>query len=191
MKNFFILFYVLMFMPFTAVANPACAVCTIDVGSAESNKGGFFNNVSNYVGSFFKGHKEDIKEDTTKHKKDIVKQESKEIAFKVPVKKVYTTPKKFDISEARVVIQAVDVEDNIGSFIQIKDNKDVVWARVLAPCEVFYVDPNTKYEAWFGNSGVLDIWVDGQLINKLGKKGETKKHISLSPDSLKAYGFAE
>lgn len=112
---------------------------------------------------------------------------SKEIAFKARVAATYPESKRFDINESRVAFQAVDRE----CWIQVKDkNADIVFSRVLLPGDVFYVNPNGNYKAIFGNIGAVDFWVDGHLIKRLGTMDE-RKEISLLPDALKSYGFAE
>ena len=111
----------------------------------------------------------------------------KEITFKARVASTYPESKRFDINESRVAFQAVDRE----CWIQVKDkNADIVFSRVLLPGDVFYVNPNSNYKAIFGNVGAVDFWVDGHLIKRLGAMDE-RKEISLSPDVLKSYGFAE
>lgn len=120
----------------------------------------------------------------------------KEIAFRNPVNKVYPETKSFDVSESRVVLQVVDVPETENkkddSWLKIEDSKNnLVFALVLSAGDVYYVEPNTKYKAIFGNAGAVDVWVDGHLIKKLGALNERKGNVSLTPDALKAYGFAE
>ena len=48
-----------------------------------------------------------------------------------------------------------------------------------------------KLKATFGNVGAIDVWVDGQLIKKLGPANTKKSGISMAPEALKTVGFAE
>ena len=102
----------------------------------------------------------------------------------------YPIHEKFDIKnakESRVVLQAekecwVKIEDARGSS---------VFSRVLIPGDVYYMPLGDKFKATFGNVGAIDVWVDGQLIKKLGPANTKKSGISMAPDALKSVGFAE
>ena len=102
----------------------------------------------------------------------------------------YPIHEKFDAKnakEARVVLQAekeswVKIEDARGSSI---------FSRVLIPGDVYYLPAGDKYQATFGNVAAIDVWVDGQLIKKLGPANTKKTGISMAPDALKSVGFAE
>ncbi len=48
-----------------------------------------------------------------------------------------------------------------------------------------------KLKGTFGNVGAIDVWVDGQLVKKLGPENTRKTDISMAPNALKAVGFAE
>ena len=108
----------------------------------------------------------------------------KEPDFRFPVHEKFNTK---NVKEARVVLQAekeswVKVEDARGSS---------VFSRVLIPGDVYYLPLGDKFKATFGNVGAIDVWVDGQLIKKLGPANTKKTGISLAPDALKSVGFAE
>ena len=102
----------------------------------------------------------------------------------------YPIHEKFDVKnakEARVVLQAEKE-----SWVKIEDARgNSVFSRVLIPGDVYYVPAGDKYQATFGNAGAIDVWVDGQLINKLGSANTKKTGISMSPDALKSLGLAQ
>lgn len=108
----------------------------------------------------------------------------KEPDFRYPVRE------KFEVKnskESRVVIQAekeswVKIEDARGSSL---------FSRVLVPGDVYYMPLSDKLKATFGNVGAIDVWVDGQLIKKLGPANTKKSGISMAPDALKSVGFAD
>lgn len=118
---------------------------------------------------------------------------------KTPVEEVATIPEpdfrypiheKFDeknAKEARVVLQAEKE-----SWVKIEDARgSSVFSRVLIPGDVYYLPAGDKFKATFGNVGAIDVWVDGQLIKKLGPANTKKTGISMAPDALKAVGLAE
>lgn len=118
---------------------------------------------------------------------------------KTPVEEVATIPEpdfrypiheKFDeknVKEARVVLQAEKE-----SWVKIEDARgSSVFSRVLIPGDVYYLPAGDKFKATFGNVGAIDVWVDGQLIKKLGPANTKKTGISMAPDALKAVGLAE
>ena len=89
--------------------------------------------------------------------------------------------------ESRVVLQAEKE-----SWVKIEDARGAtVFSRVLVPGDVYYMPLSDKFKATFGNVGAMDVWVDGQLIKKLGPANTKKSGISMAPDALKSVGFAE
>ena len=102
----------------------------------------------------------------------------------------YPIHEKFDVKnskEARVVLQAEKE-----SWVKIEDSRgSSVFSRVLIAGDVYYLPNGDKYKATFGNVGAIDVWVDGQLIKKLGPANTKKTGISMAPDALKSVGFAE
>lgn len=108
----------------------------------------------------------------------------KEPDFRYPVRE------KFEIKnskESRVVLQAEKE-----SWVKIEDARGgTVFSRVLVPGDVYYMPLSDKFKATFGNVGGIDVWVDGQLLKKLGPANTKKSGISMAPDALKSVGFAE
>jgi hypothetical protein len=108
----------------------------------------------------------------------------KEPDFRYPVRE------KFEVKnskESRVVLQAEKE-----SWVKIEDARgSSVFSRVLVPGDVYYMPLGDKFKATFGNVGAIDVWVDGELIKKLGPANTKKTGISMSPDALKSVGFAE
>lgn len=89
--------------------------------------------------------------------------------------------------ESRVVLQAEKE-----SWVKIENARgDTVFSRVLVPGDVYYMPLGDKFKGTFGNAGAIDVWVDGQLIKKLGPANTRKTGVSMSPDALKALGFAQ
>ena len=102
----------------------------------------------------------------------------------------YPVREKFEVKnrkESRVVLQAEKE-----SWVRIDDAKgNSVFSRVLLPGDVYYMPVGDNFKATFGNVGGIDVWVDGQLINKLGTANTRKSGISMAPSALKAAGIAE
>lgn len=112
------------------------------------------------------------------------KEEVKEPDFRFPVHEKFETKNS---KEARVVLQAEKE-----SWVKIEDGRgSSVFSRVLVPGDVYYMPNGDKFKATFGNVGAIDVWVDGQLIKKLGPANTKKTGISMAPDALKSVGFAE
>jgi len=104
--------------------------------------------------------------------------------FRYPVRERFETKNR---KESRVVLQAEKE-----SWIKIDDAKgNSVFSRVLLPGDVYYMPVGDNFKATFGNVGGIDVWVDGQLINKLGAANTRKSGISMAPSALKAVGIAE
>ena len=104
--------------------------------------------------------------------------------FRYPVREKFEAKNR---KEARVVLQAEKE-----SWVKIEDARgNSVFSRVLIPGDVYYLPSGDKFKATFGNVGAMDVWVDGQLIKKLGPANTKKTGISMSPDALKSVGFAD
>lgn len=114
---------------------------------------------------------------------EVVAEKAKEPDFRFPVRE------KFDIKnqkESRVVLQAEKE-----SWVKIEDARgNTVFSRVLVPGDVYYMPAVDNLKGTFGNVGGIDVWVDGQLIKKLGPANTRKTGISMSPNALKAVGIA-
>jgi hypothetical protein len=97
---------------------------------------------------------------------------------------------KFDVKnlkESRVALQAEKE-----SWVKIEDARgNSIFSRVLIPGDVYYLPASDKLKATFGNVGAIDVWVDGQLLKKLGPANTRKTGISMAPDALQSVGFAD
>lgn len=108
----------------------------------------------------------------------------KEPDFRYPIHEKFESK---NAKESRVVLQ-VEKE----SWVKIEDARgNIEFSRVLIPGDVYYMPNKNNLKATFGNVGAVDVWVDGQLIKKLGAANTKKSGISMSPDALKSIGFAE
>lgn len=108
----------------------------------------------------------------------------KEPDFRYPVREKFNEKSK---KESRVVLQAEKE-----SWVKIEDARgNTVFSRVLVPGDVYYMPLSDKFKGTFGNAGAIDVWVDGQLVNKVGPANTRKSGISMAPDALKAAGLAE
>lgn len=114
-----------------------------------------------------------------------VAQVSNEIAFRFPVREQFEQKNRND---SRVVLQAEKE-----CWVQIKDAKgNTIFSRSLMPGDVYYMPKSDKLTASFGFINNIDVWVDGQLLKKLGKPSDTRKEgLSMSVNALKAVGFVE
>ena|GEM_PF-5499600 len=109
---------------------------------------------------------------------------STEPNFRYPVREKFGEK---NVSESRVVLQAEKE-----SWVKIDDAKgNSVFSRVLSQGDVYYMPNGDNFKATFGNVGAIDVWVDGQLMNKLGAANTRKSGISMAPNALKTAGVAE
>jgi len=109
---------------------------------------------------------------------------NKEPDFRFPVRERFNEKSR---KESRVVLQAEKE-----SWVKIEDARgNTAFSRVLVPGDVYYMPLGDKYKGTFGNAGGIDVWVDGQLINKVGAANTRKTGFSMAPDALKATGLAE
>ncbi len=115
---------------------------------------------------------------------EVVEQKVTDPDFRYPVREKFNEKAS---NESRVVLQAEKE-----SWVKIENARgDTVFSRVLVPGDVYYMPLGDKFKGTFGNAGAMDVWVDGQLIKKLGPANTRKTGISMAPDALKALGFAQ
>ena len=115
---------------------------------------------------------------------EVVEQKPTGPDFRYPVREKFNEKAS---KESRVVLQAEKE-----SWLKIENARgDTVFSRVLVPGDVYYMPLGDKFKGTFGNAGAMDVWVDGQLIKKLGPANTRKTGVSMSPDALKALGFAQ
>ena len=125
--------------------------------------------------------------ESTNVSEPVVEVAVKEPDFRYPVREKFDVKNKKDWASSRVVLQAEKE-----SWVRIDDARgNSVFSRVLVPGDVYYMPVSDKLKATFGNVGAIDVWVDGQLLKKLGPANTKKTGISMAPDALKSVGFAE
>ena len=133
---------------------------------------------------FAKGGDKPVVEEVKPEVETTVVATSTEPDFRYPVREKFEVKNR---KESRVVLQAEKE-----SWVKIDDAKgNSVFSRVLVPGDVYYMPAGDNFKATFGNVGGIDVWVDGQLINKLGPANTRKSGISMAPSALKAAGVAE
>lgn len=104
--------------------------------------------------------------------------------FRFPVREKFNEKSS---KESRVILQAEKE-----SWIRIEDARgNTTFSRVLVPGDVYYMPLGDKFKGTFGNAGGIDVWVDGQLLKKIGPANTRKNGVSMAPDALKATGLAE
>lgn len=83
--------------------------------------------------------------------------------------------------KTRVLLQAREK-----SWVQISDgNGKVIYKKVMDKGEEFYVPDQKGMTLVTSNAGGLDVIVDGNKVQPIGKEGEVMRGVDLSPDDLK------
>ena len=82
--------------------------------------------------------------------------------------------------ESRVVLNVID---NAWVEIRNKDGKAIV-SRILKAGDSYHVPNEDGLVMDTGNVGVLEILVDGKVIDPLGEPGDVRRNLSLDPISL-------
>ncbi len=88
-----------------------------------------------------------------------------------------------DSATSRIVLWADD-----DSWIEIADPKgNIVFAKLLAPGDRYYVNDLVGQTLSTGNAGGMAIYVDGSDIPVFGSIGEVRRNIALEPQRLRAH----
>lgn len=104
-----------------------------------------------------------------------IEQTGPQIKFSIPVKEYFGNENR---ATATVVLQAITE-----TWLKIENTKgETVFSRVLVAGDVYYAPEWAK--ATLGNAGGVDIWVNGDIIPKLGALNTRKTGIMLNADSL-------
>lgn len=112
------------------------------------------------------------------------------VQVSAPQQVIVTEPKyTLDIREkfgtenadsADVVIQAVKE-----SWVKIEDARGkTVFSRVLVPGDVYYVPAGNKHKGTFGNAGAIEVWVNKELVGKIGDDNVRKTGVALDAEKL-------
>jgi cytoskeletal protein RodZ len=81
---------------------------------------------------------------------------------------------------ADIVIQAVKE-----SWVKIEDARGkTVFSRVLVPGDIYYVPTGNKHKGTFGNAGAIEVWVNKELVGKIGDDNVRKTGVALDAEKL-------
>ncbi|MBP5485774.1 MAG: DUF4115 domain-containing protein [Alphaproteobacteria bacterium] len=82
--------------------------------------------------------------------------------------------------KAEIIIQAVKE-----SWVKIEDARGkTVFSRVLVPGDVYYVPAGNKHKGTFGNAGAIEVWVNNELVGKIGDDNVRKTGVALDAGKL-------
>ncbi len=83
-------------------------------------------------------------------------------------------------AKAEIVIQAVKE-----SWVKIEDGRGkTVFSRVLVPGDIYYVPEGNKHKGTFGNAGAIEVWVNNELVGKIGDDNTRKTGVALDAEKL-------
>jgi len=83
--------------------------------------------------------------------------------------------------KTRVLLQAREK-----SWVQVSDGSGkVVYKKVMDKGEEFYVPDQKGMTLVTSNAGGLNVFVDGNKVQPIGKEGEVMRGVNLSPEDLK------
>ena len=81
---------------------------------------------------------------------------------------------------ADIVIQAIKE-----SWVKIEDARGkTVFSRVLVPGDIYYVPAGNKHKGTFGNAGAIEVWVNKELVGKIGDDNVRKTGVTLDAEKL-------
>lgn len=81
---------------------------------------------------------------------------------------------------ADIVIQAVKE-----SWVKIEDARGkTVFSRVLVPGDIYYVPTGNKHKGTFGNAGAIEVWINDELVGKIGDDNVRKTGVALDAEKL-------
>lgn len=82
--------------------------------------------------------------------------------------------------KAEIIIQAVKE-----SWVKIEDARGkTVFSRVLVPGDIYYVPAGNKHKGTFGNAGAIEVWVNKELVGKIGDDNVRKTGVTLDAEKL-------
>ena len=105
-----------------------------------------------------------------------------------------------NIQSEEVSVAPEDIADKKGiilnikedSWVEIKDkNKKIVVSEVLLTGDQYFVPDSAELTMSLGNSGGVEIVVNGRVLEPLGKKGEVRRNIPLQVEHLMQFESEE
>ena len=73
-------------------------------------------------------------------------------------------------------------------WLQVKQDGKVVLQGMLAKGTSESWQANEKFELWLGNAGVVQLEINGKLLQKIGRPGQTLKHVVVTKAGLSIRG---
>ena len=59
-----------------------------------------------------------------------------------------------------------------------------MFSRVLVPGDIYYVPAGNKHKGTFGNAGAIEVWVNKELVGKIGDDNVRKTGVALDAEKL-------
>lgn len=111
-------------------------------------------------------------------KKNIV-EPKKKTASVVPEKTAVSAPAPHAVDKVVLVVRA-----RAKTWLQVKVDGKVVFQNVLARGAAESWTAAKKIEMMIGNAGAVELELNGRILEKIGRPGQTLKHVVVTRDGL-------
>ena len=110
----------------------------------------------------------------------VVSSEPSEPAYTQPVRELFGTENR---GKATIILQANKTAGDVGTWVQIENARGkIVFTKILAPGDVFYMPAGDGYRGTFGNVAGIDFWVNGKLAPTV--KASRNAKVAISEENL-------
>ena len=110
----------------------------------------------------------------------VVSSEPSEPAYTQPVRELFGTENR---GKATIILQANKAAGDVGTWVQIENARGkIVFTKILAPGDVYYMPTGAGYRGTFGNVAGVDFWVNGKLAPTV--KASRNAKVAISEENL-------
>ena len=110
----------------------------------------------------------------------VASSEPSEPAYTMPVRELFGVENR---DNATIILQANKNAGDVGTWVQIENARGkIVFTKILAPGDVFYMPAGVGYRGTFGNVAGIDFWVNGKLAPTV--KANRNAKIAISEENL-------
>jgi len=110
----------------------------------------------------------------------VISSEPSEPAYTQPVRELFGTENR---GKATIILQANKTAGDVGTWVQIENARGkIVFTKILAPGDVYYMPTGAGYRGTFGNVAGIDFWVNGKLAPTV--KASRNAKVAISEENL-------
>lgn len=107
---------------------------------------------------------------------------AKPVVQEIPKSAVVPKPKTDTVEVKEKIVLTIKAKSK--NWLQVKMDGKVVFQGILAKGSSETWSAKDKFELWVGDAGALALEFNGQILDRIGRPGQTLKHVVLTRSGL-------